>query len=1063
MEYQRLTTVFDADESQLTKAFQEVDRGFSAAEKRAQDAVSRFDRITAGIGSALGKGISIGLGDVGEAVDSLTNITRGALASVPVVGTGLAAAFDEAQGAMKSAVATGFAYDDMMKRNRISIGLIARGANDATREIAGLRGISSSSEFGLPALVASARELQIMQDNARDVVPEIRAIGDAAAALGNGEAGLLSIANALARISEMGKVATRDARMLIRQGVPVFDILSEASGLSKTRAKRLLDSGRISANDFVDILLGDFQKRYKGAAAQMAETIAVQNAKLATGMAAIKGAAFQNLYDTTVRGEQDINKLIRGPQAGQIAAGVNAGAAPVTNLIQASLKALESGDLYGGALKAGESITEGLQKGISDKAGDAAEAAKDMGLAAVKALKDELGIQSPSKVFTDIGINAGEAFAQGLRTGGGSVGVRRWTQEQIEFAKKILEVAREVGATEKQIEAAFAAANVESRFNTLTRGDRNRQGVPQAFGPFQMWPSKGWGTQAQTLDPDYAIRKFFEVAQSRSQTGTPGQLAQRVEASAYPRRYDEQIGGALELLNRVRTGTDEFGSAVNEFDTAVRDLAASTNWRNRGEASPDEGRGRFSDLDPAQQLAVIRGLTGVGSQPGGDLTGGTGIFINHTTADPNAPILSGLQPVEQTFVDVTRKTKVFQQSLIPIPGVFEKIGDAAEGSGNQIGQAYDRAAKKLRGVRGELLELGITSKDISDEFESQFSSAFDHIGEQGHSFARDLALGMLQDIRHNVGVGIAGELRDAIFGTADGSKGGIIGKFGRLLGIGGKAAADAPAQTVSAAAVSVNTTATEVNTIAIQNLTAAMSLAGGSRLRSVGDFEKFFHSPGGAVQASGRLHSEADFENFFHESNANTAATVAGVRDLNTGIKAVDASVNRQGFLTYNSILDLQRTMVALQPQGPGLLGIALGAFVGALGQGIAGNLFKSDDSSDEGPSQPRPKTPPTLKRARGGPVPSWSPVILAEHGTEAVLFDRPGHVLNHNETRQLLNYNTTNNLNNLYPQEMKVRHSGSITVRESYLDQNKRGYSSPKPSIGRREVKEAILKYLMS
>lgn len=122
------------------------------------------------------------------------------------------------------------------------------------------------------------------------------------------------------------------------------------------------------------------------------------------------------------------------------------------------------------------------------------------------------------------------------------------TQSQIEIGNTILSVGRSLGATAHQIRAAFAAAWVESEFRNLNYGDRDSVGV------FQQRPSQGWGTPAQIRDVGYAARKFFETAMRVSQSGTAGQLAQRVQRSAYPNRYDEQIANADSLLAIVSGG-----------------------------------------------------------------------------------------------------------------------------------------------------------------------------------------------------------------------------------------------------------------------------------------------------------------------------------------------------------------------------------------------------------------------------------------------------------------------------------------------------------------------------
>lgn len=132
-----------------------------------------------------------------------------------------------------------------------------------------------------------------------------------------------------------------------------------------------------------------------------------------------------------------------------------------------------------------------------------------------------------------------------------------WSLEQLNIAKTILNVGRELGATTKQVIAAFRAAWVESRFRNLTYGDRDSLGV------FQQRPSQGWGTRAQILNPEYAARKFFEAARTVDQSGTPGQLAQRVQRSAFPRRYDEQAAAPDSLLTQLFGGAIDLGSLTN--------------------------------------------------------------------------------------------------------------------------------------------------------------------------------------------------------------------------------------------------------------------------------------------------------------------------------------------------------------------------------------------------------------------------------------------------------------------------------------------------------------------
>lgn len=117
-----------------------------------------------------------------------------------------------------------------------------------------------------------------------------------------------------------------------------------------------------------------------------------------------------------------------------------------------------------------------------------------------------------------------------------------FTQQQI--AARIIEIGRQRGEDELTIRAALSAGWVESRYNAGAVGDRGR-----AFGVFQMWPTKGWGTQSQVTDLDYSINRWYDEADRVRGPGMNfGQLAQAVERSAYPSRYGAAGGIVSQIL-----------------------------------------------------------------------------------------------------------------------------------------------------------------------------------------------------------------------------------------------------------------------------------------------------------------------------------------------------------------------------------------------------------------------------------------------------------------------------------------------------------------------------------
>ena len=116
-------------------------------------------------------------------------------------------------------------------------------------------------------------------------------------------------------------------------------------------------------------------------------------------------------------------------------------------------------------------------------------------------------------------------------------------------AKAICRVLDRHDASPKVRLAAFEAAIVESGVHNLNYGDRD------SLGPFQQRPSMGWGTPAQILDPEYAATQFVTRAiRANRDHLSAGQLAQAVQRSAFPERYDQRASQAMSLLNQFCGG-----------------------------------------------------------------------------------------------------------------------------------------------------------------------------------------------------------------------------------------------------------------------------------------------------------------------------------------------------------------------------------------------------------------------------------------------------------------------------------------------------------------------------
>lgn len=112
------------------------------------------------------------------------------------------------------------------------------------------------------------------------------------------------------------------------------------------------------------------------------------------------------------------------------------------------------------------------------------------------------------------------------------------------------QTAVSMGVSDKVMLALFEAGIVESGFRNLNSGHLDSRGF------LQQRPSQGWGTVEQVMNPAYATTKFVtEAKKLENKFATSGQLAQAVQRSAYPLKYDAVAFEARALLDKTKGST----------------------------------------------------------------------------------------------------------------------------------------------------------------------------------------------------------------------------------------------------------------------------------------------------------------------------------------------------------------------------------------------------------------------------------------------------------------------------------------------------------------------------
>lgn len=129
------------------------------------------------------------------------------------------------------------------------------------------------------------------------------------------------------------------------------------------------------------------------------------------------------------------------------------------------------------------------------------------------------------------------------------------TPNQAHYAAKIGAISVKRDLPVRAATIAIATATQESNLQNIDYGDA---AGPDSRGLFQQRPSQGWGTEAQIMNPSYAINAFYDalVKVSGYQTMEITEAAQAVQRSALPDAYAKREPQARAFAAALRGQTE---------------------------------------------------------------------------------------------------------------------------------------------------------------------------------------------------------------------------------------------------------------------------------------------------------------------------------------------------------------------------------------------------------------------------------------------------------------------------------------------------------------------------
>lgn len=255
---------FSADISQLQSAMREGLRDV-------QNVGNQMDAAGAGMGGVFSK-------LKGVALPVMATIGAGAIA-------------------MGAGIKKGLEFDAEMEQARNSFETLLGSADKAKTMVQNLQNFAATTPFEFPGIQNSAKLMLAMGFNAQSILPNLKAVGNAVAAVGGSEEQLNGVTMALGQMLTKGKVSAEEMNQLAERGIPAWDLMASKMGMSKAQLMQLSAQGKIMADQAIPALLSALGEKFDGAMAKQSKSWNGLISTLKDNFNIILGSAVSGLFE----------------------------------------------------------------------------------------------------------------------------------------------------------------------------------------------------------------------------------------------------------------------------------------------------------------------------------------------------------------------------------------------------------------------------------------------------------------------------------------------------------------------------------------------------------------------------------------------------------------------------------------------------------------------------------------------------------------------------------------------------------------------------------------------
>jgi tape measure domain-containing protein len=309
-----------------------------------------------GLGSLLGGG-----GSGGSLLSELTGagvIIGGLTAALELLKAAMAAVWELA----KQGASAWLKYSGTIEQARIGFKTLLGSAEAADVHIKELQQFSVTTPYQFDDLAQASRSLLAMGTAAKDVLPILTAVGNAASAAGGDfQEKFVGASQAFAKIQALGRLTSKEFLQLARNGIPVMRVLSTELGKTSQETLKLIRSGKVTSELFIRAFSEFSKNKFGDAMKEQSKTFYGALSNIEDALLIKSEIAFHPLFEAISKisnffaneivGADGILDIITGSANAMADAGALIGGAMIDGMVEILVSPVTQGKIINALMK----------------------------------------------------------------------------------------------------------------------------------------------------------------------------------------------------------------------------------------------------------------------------------------------------------------------------------------------------------------------------------------------------------------------------------------------------------------------------------------------------------------------------------------------------------------------------------------------------------------------------------------------------------------------------------------------------------------------------------------